>query len=66
MSYTLEQLSTYYDAINVLVTQLATSTEISNLTTLLTAQHVATQALISALTVRIQSLEDWKIAHMAS
>jgi len=66
MSYTLDQLSTYYDAINTLVTQLATSAEISTLTVLLANQHTAKLALITALTARVQSLEDWKIAHMAS
>ena len=65
MAYTLDQLSTYYDSINSLVNQLATSTEINTLTALLSVQHTTLLDLVTALTTRIQNLEDWKIAHQA-
>jgi len=66
MVYTLTELSTYYDAMNNIITQLATSSEISTLTTLVTNQHTELMALIAALTVRVASLEEWKLAHMTS
>lgn len=63
MAYTLEQLSTQYDALVNRIQGMPTTTQIDALTDLITVQHQTIMDLVSALTARMQVIEDWRITH---
>lgn len=63
MAYTLQQLSDLYAAMATRIAGLPTNEQITALTDLVTVQHTTILDLISALTTRVDNLEDWRLTH---
>ena len=64
MAMTNEELTTAYNALVNRVQRIPTTTQIDELTDLITLQHQTLLDLVEALSARMTVLEDWRIIHI--
>lgn len=64
MALTNQQLTDQYNALVNRIQGMPTTAQIDALTDLINVQHTTILDLVEALTVRMQTMEDWRITHM--